>query len=189
MFVIVKCPSCGAECDLDENRELAFCSYCGAKMFRERNKSEVFGVVSIDTKKTLLNYMERATNYELDGDYDRALEYFNRVLDIDASNEEAIAGERRARGIVDFDNVEILAGKSIKGILTVHVLIDGIDHCLTNTNKQFLCSCDVGIHEVECFTAMSNVCKKNFRIKTPFDEKRVLVETGMLGLKVTFEDV
>ena len=35
-FIALRCPSCGAEIELDESRDFAFCSYCGTKIVRDK---------------------------------------------------------------------------------------------------------------------------------------------------------
>jgi DNA-directed RNA polymerase subunit RPC12/RpoP len=39
-FIALRCPSCGAEIELDESRDFAFCTYCGTKMVREKQTIE-----------------------------------------------------------------------------------------------------------------------------------------------------
>lgn len=39
-FIALRCPSCGAEIELDDSRDFAFCSYCGTKMVREKQTVE-----------------------------------------------------------------------------------------------------------------------------------------------------
>lgn len=189
LMVALKCPSCGAACEIDENREFAFCQYCGTKMINEQARTEVFGTVSIDTRKAIENLMERAEAFEDAGDNSRALEYFNRVLDIDAGNVEAAAGERRARGIVDFDNVVVLVGSSYKGSGKIHVIIDGKDRNVLAAGEEAAFSCNVGSHEIVCFTALSNECKSTFEIESAYSEKRVFIEKGILGLRARIENV
>lgn len=47
-FVAMKCPSCGANFELDETREFGFCNYCGTKVMQEKTVIEHRGSVKID---------------------------------------------------------------------------------------------------------------------------------------------
>ncbi|WP_024865689.1 zinc ribbon domain-containing protein [Butyrivibrio sp. FCS014] len=41
-FVSVKCPDCGAELSIDDSREFAFCSYCGAKVMVHNDNEHIY---------------------------------------------------------------------------------------------------------------------------------------------------
>ena len=39
--ISLKCPSCGAELEVDERRDICFCTYCGAKIMIEQSDAAV----------------------------------------------------------------------------------------------------------------------------------------------------
>lgn len=80
-FVAVKCPSCGADVQLDDSREFGFCSYCGAKVVQEKIVVEHRGTVRIEGTVTADTLLERGKLMLKDGDFANADMYFDRVLD------------------------------------------------------------------------------------------------------------
>lgn len=40
--VSVKCPACGAELSVEDNREFSFCSYCGTKVMLSNNNEHIY---------------------------------------------------------------------------------------------------------------------------------------------------
>ena len=92
----VKCPNCGAEIQLDESKENGFCLYCGSSVIVKdainlRNVS-ISGKVEVDGIATIEKLLLRGKQFFNQDDYEKADEYFNRVLDIDPANEEALKG-------------------------------------------------------------------------------------------------
>lgn len=85
-LIVLKCSNCGAELEIDDDRNLVFCSYCGAKMLVEKQE------VNIEGMPTALSLLKRAKQFEEQGEYEKSREYYNRVLDIDPDNEEAQIG-------------------------------------------------------------------------------------------------
>lgn len=81
-FVAVKCPSCGAEVNLDESREFGFCTYCGTKVLQDKIVIEHRGQVSVDGISTLEIILDRANIYLEQKDFENAKEYYNKALDV-----------------------------------------------------------------------------------------------------------
>ena len=48
-FITIKCPECGANQQLDKNRDSAYCTYCGAKIMIS-NANEQFLRAIIDKR-------------------------------------------------------------------------------------------------------------------------------------------
>ena len=186
MFETIKCQSCGATIEIDTNASLLACEYCGTKIYnklmseKESKKDDILSSVK--------NLLIRADNFELGGDIANARVYYNRVLDIDPGNVEAIAGDRRARGIVDFDNVCIcFPNAPIKSV--VYVQIDEGEAVALRGGKEALFSCDVGRHKMLFFTVMSSECSIEFDITNAFNEKRIAIDKSIFGLHATARDV
>ena len=82
-YTVLKCPSCGANANLDDSRQFGFCSYCGAKIVQDKTIVEHRGSVKIEGTVTASSLLERATLMLRDGDFANADIYYDRVLDID----------------------------------------------------------------------------------------------------------
>lgn len=41
-FIAIKCPECGAELSVEEGREQAFCTYCGAKVMMTNENEHIY---------------------------------------------------------------------------------------------------------------------------------------------------
>ena len=85
-MIALKCPNCGADITLDDTRDFGFCTYCGTKVLLDEYKKRVDGVPGI------ANLLLRAYDFLKQGNVEKAREYYNRVLDIDIHNNEAILG-------------------------------------------------------------------------------------------------
>lgn len=92
-FTAVKCPSCGANIELDDSREFGFCNYCGAKIVQDKIIVEHRGTVKIEGTATADTLLERAKIMVHDGDFENADTYFDRVLDIEPHSAEAYWGK------------------------------------------------------------------------------------------------
>ena len=81
-FIALRCPSCGADIQLDESREFGFCNYCGTRIVQEKTVIEHTGRVSVDGIAGESSLLERAFLYIEDGRFIQADRYFEKVLDI-----------------------------------------------------------------------------------------------------------
>lgn len=75
-FIAVKCPTCGADVNLDSSREFGYCTYCGTKIIQDKIVVEHRDQVSIE------NLIERANGYLQQSEFENAANYYNRVLDM-----------------------------------------------------------------------------------------------------------
>lgn len=82
-FIKLSCPNCGANIQLDKSREYGFCSYCGAKIVQDKI------VVEHRIKKDSSPLLKRAQLFLEDVEYEEALKYCEKALDIDPENAEA----------------------------------------------------------------------------------------------------
>lgn len=92
-FISLKCPSCGADIELDESREFGFCSYCGTKIVQEKQVVELKGEVKVEGVSTADKLLERAYILVEDMGYFEAEGYFNRVLELDPKCAKAYWGK------------------------------------------------------------------------------------------------
>lgn len=87
------CTQCGANIEVDNTQEAGICKYCGTAFITEKvinsytikveNASINVSGVNVD------NLLKRALEFENNGDNEKALEYYNRVLDEDINNQIA----------------------------------------------------------------------------------------------------
>ena len=96
-MVAAKCTQCGANITIDETKEAGICEFCGTAFITEKaiNNYNITNNVNIAnatiniTGGDIENLLLRAKQYEECGDYEKAKEYYNRILDIDANHEIA----------------------------------------------------------------------------------------------------
>lgn len=87
------CPSCGAALVLDNDQEYGCCTHCGSKVLvNPMTRISVSGSVSVAGIATPENLLLRADQLLEQGQVDRAEEYYERVLDLDANSSKASIG-------------------------------------------------------------------------------------------------
>lgn len=103
------CEMCGSN-DLIKQDGVFVCQYCGAKYSVEEARKmmveiegtvEVTGTVKIDSADEIDNLLIRAKQFEEERQTQKAREYYNRILDIDANN--AIAQQK----LIELSNLYI----------------------------------------------------------------------------------
>ena len=118
-FVDAKCTNCGAKLEVNPNMKKASCSYCGAEFLVEQaiNNYHVqltgnmnIGQATINVQGANKdNLLARARAFEANEELDEALEYYNRVLDIDFNDSIAKEGIVRTKDKIEnflyFDEV------------------------------------------------------------------------------------
>ena len=91
-FIALKCPSCGADIELDKSREFGFCQYCGTKIVQDKQIIEYRGTINVDGIASEKALLERA-NMFLDGyNFSNAEDYYDRVLDLNPKCADAYWG-------------------------------------------------------------------------------------------------
>lgn len=102
-FVPAKCTNCGGELTVDPNQQSATCPYCNTSFIVEQaitnyNIGSMKGNMNIGNATinvnglNIDNLLARAKDFEMHNDFDNALIYYNKVLDVDISNLEAREG-------------------------------------------------------------------------------------------------
>lgn len=60
-LVNLKCPNCGANIQLDNNKSEGFCCYCGTKIkIEDTQKLTILGTVKVDSSDELANLYQIA---------------------------------------------------------------------------------------------------------------------------------
>jgi len=89
-LVAAKCPNCGANIDVDKDSDTTKCEYCKSKIIVEdaikKIKVELSGEVEISNFANFDKLLILGNrNYE-DGDYEQALKYYQRALELEPEN-------------------------------------------------------------------------------------------------------
>lgn len=98
-LVPAKCTQCGANITVDDSKDAAICEFCGTAFVTEKaiNNYHITNNVNISNATiniagaSVENLILRAEQFEAQGDYEKAKEYYNRALDIDATNQTVIS--------------------------------------------------------------------------------------------------
>jgi hypothetical protein len=119
LLVAARCPKCGGE--LGKSSAGRFeCRYCGTSFL----PGEVFGGKAVDLQK----FYERAFAAVEEGDYGRAYEYFNRILETDATEYQAWVGKGIAGAYARLSGNQLLeAGEVLSCVDMALEYYDGDD--------------------------------------------------------------
>jgi hypothetical protein len=89
----LKCPSCGAPLEMDDDKDFSICQYCGIQVTNEKQYVELSVIKSdcgIADENSLL---DRAFLFIEDGNFRDGDKYLERVLDINPENAKAYIGK------------------------------------------------------------------------------------------------
>lgn len=112
-LVKAKCTNCNAPLEVDSAKDAAICPFCNTAYIVERainnyninmtsgNMNIANAVVNISNVENVNNLILRAEKYEWEGDLLTALEYYNRVLDIDITQVKADYGVKRIENEIE----------------------------------------------------------------------------------------
>lgn len=78
VLVALKCPNCGGEIQLDDEREFGFCLYCGSKVVLTERISQK---ISIDETEKADSLLRIAYNYYHNNVVDKALVFADKALE------------------------------------------------------------------------------------------------------------
>lgn len=104
-LVPAKCTNCGGQLTVDSNQQSAVCPFCETTFIVDQainnynismkgNMNIGSATINVNGLNTE-NLVARAKSYENQNNFEMALEYFNKVLDIDVNNLEAVHGTYR----------------------------------------------------------------------------------------------
>ncbi len=109
MLVVMKCPNCNADLQMEETREFMFCQYCGTKVVNLYQKVHVVNQFQVDAA-SFLPLLQMQGRYEIPQtglllgkvqelkrtrNIDQAIAYCDAILVLDPNNYEALK-ERNA---------------------------------------------------------------------------------------------
>lgn len=110
-LIAAKCPQCGAEISNEDNRDFMFCSFCGSKVMFEKQIVEFQGTVSVDGIASIKAMADRADIFLANREFDRASEYFDKILDINPRFAKAYWGLIMCR--IGATSNEEIVGKAV----------------------------------------------------------------------------
>lgn len=126
-FEALKCPQCGADIEFDGDREFGFCQYCGTKIVPERQNVHLSGSVSVDRSREIESMLIRAKTLLSQGREEEACRLYERILEIDAYNDEAGRALRAIESVITEPNLFI---KDTKPSACVYIKV------ISATSKQ-----------------------------------------------------
>lgn len=85
-LVAARCPQCGGEIQLDNQKENGFCMHCGSKIIVQ----EAIKIVRIDNTQNITNWIKMGKMAKESGNDDEAYSYYTRVLEIQPDNWEIL---------------------------------------------------------------------------------------------------
>lgn len=92
-----KCSSCGGTVKLDDSLKIGICAYCGSKMIVqdaiESHLEQIKSKLTIDKESTISNLLKRASQCFEDEKINLANNFYDQVIDLDASNHFAWWGK------------------------------------------------------------------------------------------------
>lgn len=99
-FVQAKCPNCGGFLAVDNTNDAAICQFCNTPFIVKKainnynitvngNVNVNRATLKIEGAPSINNLLIRARSFVSSGEYSRAIEYYNRILDLDPYNTEA----------------------------------------------------------------------------------------------------
>ena len=105
------CTNCGSSLQVDPSLQAAICPACGTPYIVQQaiNNFNVNSSGNINIENAVINipgssaenYVKRAIGFEQQYELEKALEYYNKALDVDASNQDALISVSRLTEILD----------------------------------------------------------------------------------------
>lgn len=130
-LVAANCTQCGAPIEVDDTKESGVCGYCGTPYVTKK-------IINIfNHGPSEINLLNRADDFFQKRDYTKALEYYNRVLDINIDNKQAKIGTLKVK-IIQLENSELKQNdkkSKLKNLYNEYLLLDKSD--LTISKKLY----------------------------------------------------
>ncbi len=167
-FIALKCPSCGADINLDSNREFGFCSYCGTKIVQDKQVVEKH--VIYDHSKDVINNINMGHKYFADHQWKKAYQCFEKALKWDSKNGDA---NKMFNLLVQRKNSPNVYLSLTGGFITSYkIRIDNLYDYKLTPGARINLSLDKGKHTMvlQKGDMMSSLC---FSLKDEFDKVRI----------------
>jgi tetratricopeptide (TPR) repeat protein len=92
-FIPAKCPECGGDLQIPDDRDFVKCMYCGVDI-------QVRDILKISIDAHIPNLLKLGNEALRSGNNKEAFDYFNKVLEADIENYEAWFGKAKAAGLL-----------------------------------------------------------------------------------------
>ena len=121
MSVVYKCKICGGEIQPNEDGRIGKCLYCGAVQTLPKEKDD-----------KVSNILNRANDYRLNCDFDRAIYEYEKVMELDETEPEAHWGLFLSKYGVEYvkDNMTFSYKPTLHRISSISVF-DDVDYKAT----------------------------------------------------------
>ena len=211
-----KCPSCGANINVDSNRREVTCEFCRTQIIVDdaitRYKIEVLGNVEISNLPKLENYIVLAERYYNTKEFDEAYKQYSKIVELEPNNCIAVL----RRGICDsltsnyikdgisqiinafkesfyiiekygdLDKIDQICSESIKGIKLIQNYLVDIYEYEILSLKELL---DIHLKLIECIQAYKfiNHVSTNIEIKKQILREEIYL-CDILIIKKKYKD-
>lgn len=89
-LVAAKCPSCGANIEVDKKQEITKCKYCKTKIIIDDAITKYKLEVEINNMPTTENYLKLGKRFYYDGEYNDSYKMYSKAVEISPDNSEAV---------------------------------------------------------------------------------------------------
>lgn len=89
-FIELKCPNCGESIQLNDSKDVGFCSYCGTRVIQDKVIIQHTGKVMLDNEDELNKLFMAARNAREVSDHAAALRYYETITSKDPNSWEAL---------------------------------------------------------------------------------------------------
>ena len=130
-LVAAKCPSCGANIDVDKKQEITKCKYCKTQILVDDAIIKYKLEVDINNMPTLKNYLKLGKRFFDDGEYTDSYKMYSKAVELNPDNAEAVLYQGLSKSLcTTYKNFELDdAYKATKNALN---LIDKEDNDLSD---------------------------------------------------------
>lgn len=180
-FVALKCPQCGADIELDDSREFGFCQYCGTKIMQEQQNIHLSGSVSVDRGSEVNNLLTRARMLLSQNRQTDATRIYERVLEMDPVNEEAMNQLHVIESVVTGPNVSVThSGGLCKGT-KINYSIDGRKLGSFEFGSSIQIVVPIGQHKLTFWHTMYKKNEVDVNIQDCYTKLNISLQTKMRG--------
>lgn len=89
-MIVVRCPNCSADIQLDDSREFGFCNFCGTKVMQDKIVVEHRGSVKVDQSEFIQKSIANGRRALEKEDWEEVEKYYNLVEQNVPDNIEAV---------------------------------------------------------------------------------------------------
>ena len=135
-LIAMKCPSCGADVEMDDSRDFGFCTYCGTKVMQDKMVVEHRGNVKIDNSEYVQKFLQNARRAKQKEDWEETEKYYNLVEQNDPTNIEAIFYSSYGKAKMSLIEKDIFKREQCFKVLTNCVSIIDDNYSLEKADKE-----------------------------------------------------